>query len=184
MILTEERCYNLADTLADLALERKRIAAIDPFVSVVVLSGLAIIPLGWQLLMRRRIEWAFALVTLIAAFFVARSAFAYSLPSSILFAVGVAAGVRAIAFVIASRNPIAIVWLIAIVAFQAITLAVAVRYLLPLLPAVLLIVPQTRRTLAAISIAISLAVTIPVAIGEREAANCYRDFVNHMPKGQ
>ena len=101
--------------------------------------------------MRRRIEWAFALVTLIAGFFVARSAFAYSTPSSILFAIGVAAGVRAIAFVVASRNPIAIVWLIAIVGFQAITLAVAVRYLLPLLPAVLLIVPQTRRAIAVIA---------------------------------
>ena len=184
MIVSEERRYNLAHTFADLALEGKRIAAIDPFVSVVVLSGLAIVPIGWQLLMRRRIEWAFALVTLIAAFAVGRGEFGYSVSSSMLFALGVAAGVRAIAFVIASRNPIAIVWLVAIIGFQAVTLAVAVRYLLPLLPAVLLIVPQTRRALAAIAVAVSLAVAIPVAIAERESANCYRDFVAHMPKGQ
>ena len=108
--------------------------------------------------------------------------FAYSISSSVLFAIGVTAGVRALAFVIASRNPLAIVWLIAIVGFQAVTLAVAVRYLLPLLPAVLLIVPRARRAIAATAVVISLAVTIPVAVSERAAANCYRNFVAQMPK--
>lgn len=182
MVVSEERRYNLAHTFADLAIEGKRLAAIDPFVTVVVLTGLAVVPLGWQLLMRRRVEWIFAAVTLFAAFAVARWAFAYSWSSSILFAIGVAAGIRAIAFVIASRNPIAIVWLVAIVAFQAITLAIATRYLLTLLPAVLLIVPETRRALAIAAIAVSLAVTIPAAIAEQQAANCYRDFVRQMPK--
>ena len=182
MVVSEERRYNLAHTFADLAVEGKRMAAIDPFVSVVVLAGLAVIPLGWQLLMRRRIEWLFALVALFAAFGVAKWAFAYSLSASILFAIGVAAGIRAIAFVIASRNPLAIVWLVAIVGFQAITFAVATRYLIPLLPAVLLILPEVRRGLAIAAIAVSLAVAIPVAIGEMAAANCYRDFVAKMPK--
>ena len=182
LIVSEERRSNLAHTFADLAIEGKRIAAIDPFVSVVVLTGLAIVPLGWQLLMRRRIEWLLAIATFIAAFGVAEWAFGYSIASSILFAIGVAAGVRALAFVIASRNPLAIVWLIAIIGFQAVTLAVAVRYLLPLLPAVLLVIPSSRRAIAAAAIVISLAVAIPVAVAERAAANCYRDFVAHMPK--
>jgi 4-amino-4-deoxy-L-arabinose transferase-like glycosyltransferase len=182
LVVSEERRYNLAHTFADLAVEGKRMAAIDPFISVVVLAGLAVIPLGWQLLMRRRIEWLFALAALVAAFGVARWALASSISASILFAIGVAAGIRAIAFVIASRNPVAIVWLIAIIGFQAITFAVATRYLLPLLPAVLLIVPEVRRGLAIGAIALSLAVTIPVAIGELAAANCYRDFVAQLPR--
>ena len=181
MVVSEERRYNLAHTFADLAVEGKRMAAIDPFVSVVVLAGLAVIPLGWQLLMRRRIEWLFALAALLTSFGVARWAFGYSISASILFAIGVAAGIRAIAFVIASRNPVAIVWLVAIVGFQAITFAVATRYLIPLLPAVLMIVPETRRSLAALAVAISLIVAIPTAIAERAAADCYRDVVAQIP---
>lgn len=184
LIVSEERRYNLTNTFADLAVEGKRIAAIDPFLSVIVLTGLAIVPIGWQLLMRRRIEWVLAIATFAAALFVARASLDYSMPSAILFAIGVVAGVRALAFVLASRNPLAIVWLIAIVGFQAVTLAIAVRYLLPLLPAVLLIVPQVRRSIAVAAIVISLAVTIPVAVAERAAANCYRDFVAHLPKRQ
>src|SRR5207245_7660911 len=101
--------------------------------------------------------------------------------SAILSAIGVASGLRAIAFALGSRNPLVIVWLLAILGFQAITLAMGVRYLLPLLPAILLIVPKVRRGLAVAAVAVSLAVTIPVAIAERAAANCYRDFVARMP---
>ena len=181
LVVSEERKYNLAHTLADLAVEGKRMSAIDPIVGVVVLTGLAIVPLGWQLLMRRRFEWAMALVTVAVAFSVSRWMFAYPASSAILFAVGVAAGVRAMAFVLGSRNPLVIIWLVSILAFQAITLAVAVRYLLPLLPAILLIIPKVRRMIAVAAVAVSLAVTIPVAIAERAAANCYRDFVARMP---
>ncbi len=181
LIVSEERKYNLTHTFADLATEGKRMAAIDPLVSAVVLTGLVIVPLGWQLLLRRRYEWALAIVTGIVALFVARMMLDYPLSSAILFAIGVAAGVRAIAFAVGSRNPLVIVWVIAVLGFQAITLAVAVRYLLPVLPAVLLIIPRVRRVTALIAVAVSLAVSLPVAIAERAAANCYRDFVARLP---
>jgi len=182
LAVSEERRYNFAHMLADLAVEGKRMAAIDPFISLIVLTGLAVVPLGWQLFMRRRYEWAAAIVVLIAAFFVARSAFSYSISSSILFAIGVAAGIRAIALVLTSRNPLAIVWLVALLVFQAATFAVATRYLLPIVPAALLAMPRVRRALAIVAIAVSLVVTIPAAIGEKQAAECYRDFPSHMPQ--
>ncbi|HJT17033.1 MAG TPA: hypothetical protein VJ853_06590, partial [Thermoanaerobaculia bacterium] len=180
-IVSEERRSNFAHTLRDLAVEGKRMGAIDPFISVLVLAGLAVIPFGWQLLMRRRYEWALALVAALAAFFVAHSAFALPVPSSILFGIGIAAGIRVLAFVLGSRNPLAIVWLVAVLVFQAATFAVATRYLLPIVPAALLAIPRVRRGLAAAAIVVSLIVAIPAAIGEYGAANCYRDFSAKMP---
>jgi 4-amino-4-deoxy-L-arabinose transferase-like glycosyltransferase len=47
-IVSEERRSNLTYTLRDLAIEGKRLAAIDPFISVLVLTGLAVIPFGWR----------------------------------------------------------------------------------------------------------------------------------------
>src|SRR5581483_2870886 len=181
-IVSEERRSNLAHTLHDLAIEGKRLTAIDPFISVLVLTGLAVIPFGWQLLMRRRYEWALALVAALAAFFVAHSAFAYPTGSAILFGIGIAAGIRVLAFVLGSRNPLAIVWLVAVLAFQAATFAVATRYLLPIVPAALLTIPRVRRALAVAAVALSLIVAIPAAIAEYGAANCYRDFIAHMPR--
>ena len=136
-VVSEERKYNLMHTFADLAIEGKRASAIDPVINSIVLAGLVIVPLGWQLLLRRRYEWALALGTAAIVLFVARMQFGYSLSSAILFVIGIAAGIRAIVFALGSRNALVIVWVISVLAFQAITFGVAVRYLLPLLPAVL-----------------------------------------------
>src|SRR5438105_1689070 len=116
-VVSEERKYNLMHTFADLAIEGKRASAIDPLISTIVLTGLVIVPFGWQLLLRRRYEWALALGTAVIVLFVARMQFGYSLSSAILFAIGIAAGIRAIVFALGSRNALVIVWVISVLAF-------------------------------------------------------------------
>jgi len=181
LVVSAERKANLMHTIADLAVAGKRPSAIDPWITAIVLIGLVIVPIGWQLLVRRRFEWILAIATTAVAFFVAIQEFDYPISSAILFAIGVTAGVRAIAFTLALKNPLAIVWLVAVVIFQVITRGVAVRYLLPLLPAMLLVVPRGRRWLAITAIVVSLAVALPLAFAERASANCYRDFVARLP---
>jgi 4-amino-4-deoxy-L-arabinose transferase-like glycosyltransferase len=177
-VVSNERRFNLAHTLADLAKRGRHFDITDSLIALIVVTGLAVVPMGWQFVAARGREWVIALSAGLIALAIALLRLDYSPASTIFFALGVAFGVRAIAAVLAERSVIAWVWLASVVAFQLITIFIGVRYVFPLLPAVLLLTPAARtiaRPLAFIGIALSACVAISIAIGDSEAANCYRD---------
>jgi 4-amino-4-deoxy-L-arabinose transferase-like glycosyltransferase len=181
--LAAERNLNIQETLADLARRGMHFSAADTIVSMVVITGLAIVPIGWQLVASRGRDWVIALVAGVAAFAIAFLRLDYPLSSALLLALGVAFGVRAFAAVFAERAVVAWVWIASVVAFQIITIFIGVRYVFPLLPAILLLTPATRtivRPLAMLAIALSACLAVAIAIGDAEAANCYRHAANKL----
>jgi len=175
--LAAERKLNIEQTLADLAKRGMHFSVADTIVSLVVITGLAVVPIGWQLVAARGREWVIALVAGAAAFAIALLRLDYTLSSALLFALGIAFGIRAFAAVLAERAIVAWVWIASVVAFQIITIFIGVRYVFPLLPAILLLTPAARtiaRPLAMLGVALSACLAIAIAIGDAEAAGCYR----------
>ncbi|HEV7426193.1 MAG TPA: glycosyltransferase family 39 protein [Thermoanaerobaculia bacterium] len=175
--LAAERKLNIEETLADLAKRGMHFSIADTIVSLVVITGLAIVPIGWQFVAARRRDWVIALVAGAAAFAIALLRLDYTLSSALLFAFGIAFGVRTFAAVIAERAVIAWVWIASVVAFQIVTIFISVRYVFPLLPVILLLLPATRtivRPLTMLGVALSACLAIAIAIGDADAASCYR----------
>jgi 4-amino-4-deoxy-L-arabinose transferase-like glycosyltransferase len=181
--LAAERKLNIEETLADLAKRGMHFSAADTIVSMLVITGLAIVPIGWQLVAAQGRDWVIALAGSVAAFAIAFLRLDYPLSSALLLALGVAVGVRAFAAVFAERAVIAWVWIASVVAFQIITIFIGVRYVFPLLPAILLLTPSTRtivRPLAMFAIVLSACLAVVIAIGDAEAANCYRHAADKL----
>jgi 4-amino-4-deoxy-L-arabinose transferase-like glycosyltransferase len=178
LIVSNERRLNIEQTLADLAKRGMHFTIADTIVSLVAVTGLAVVPAGWQFVAPRGKDWIIAMVAGSAALATALLRLDYLPSSALLLAVGVAFGVRAFAAVLAERAVIAWVWIASVVAFQIITIFIGVRYVFPLLPAILLLTPATRtiaRPLALLGVVLSGCLAVTIAIGDAEAANCYRD---------
>jgi 4-amino-4-deoxy-L-arabinose transferase-like glycosyltransferase len=181
--LAAERRLNIHQTLADLSKRGMHFSAADTIVSMVVITGLGIVPVGWQFVARRRGDWAIALGAGVVAFATAFLRLEYPLSSALLLALGVGFGMRAFAAVFAERAVIAWVWIASVIAFQIVTVFISVRYVFPLLPAILLLTPATRtivRPLAIWGIALSACLAVAIAIGDAEAASCYRDVAARL----
>jgi 4-amino-4-deoxy-L-arabinose transferase-like glycosyltransferase len=176
-VVSNERRFNLEQTLADLAKRGMHFGVTDTVISMVVITGLAVVPIGWQFVASRGKEWVIALSAGLVAFAIALLRLDYSPMSTLLFALGVAFGVRAFAAVLAERSIVPAVWLASVIAFQLITIFIGVRYVFPLLPAILLLTPAARSLslpLARAGIVLSALFAIAIAIGDAQAANCYR----------
>jgi 4-amino-4-deoxy-L-arabinose transferase-like glycosyltransferase len=179
VVVSNERRFNLANSIADLAKRGLHFSILDTVISLVVITGLAVVPIGWQFVAARGREWVLAMSAGFVALAIALLRLEYSTTSTILFALGVAFGVRAFLAVLAERAVIAWAWLGSVVAFQFITIFIGVRYVFPLLPAILLMTPAARslaRPLAMFGIALSACIAIAIAIGDAQAANCYREI--------
>jgi 4-amino-4-deoxy-L-arabinose transferase-like glycosyltransferase len=181
--LAAERKLNMEETLTDLAKRGMHFSIADTIVSLIVITGLAVVPIGWQFVAARGRDWVIAMVAAVAAFAIALLRLDYTLSSALLLALGVAFGVRAFAAVFAERAVIAWVWVGSVVAFQIITVFIGVRYVFPLLPAILLLIPATRtivRPMAMLGVMLSACLAVAIAIGDAEAASCYRDVANRL----
>lgn len=182
-VVSNERRFNLAHSIADLAKRGLHFSIVDTVISLIVITGLAVVPIGWQFVAARGREWVIAMTAGFVALAIALLRLEYSTTSTILFALGVAFGVRAFLAVLAERAVIAWVWLASVVAFQLITIFIGVRYVFPLLPAILLLTPATRsfaRPAAMFGVALSACVAVAIAVGDAQAANCYRELATKL----
>jgi 4-amino-4-deoxy-L-arabinose transferase-like glycosyltransferase len=176
-VVSNERRFNLEQTLADLAKRGMHFGVVDTVISLLVITGLAIVPIGWQFVAARGKDWVIALCAGLVALAIALLRLDYSPASTILFALGIAFGVRAFAAVLAESAVVPAVWLASVIAFQLITIFIGVRYVFPLLPAILLLTPAARsitRPLAQFGLVLSACIAVAIAIGDAEGANCYR----------
>lgn len=172
LVVSEERRQNIVKTLADLAAHGQHISVSDLVVSVLTITGLAVVPLGWQLLVRgSRITWIVAGAAGILGGILGRD---------ILLGVGIAFGLRVLLEAMTAKRWLALAWIVAVLAFQGVTILIAVRYLLPLVAGALLLLPRERTRASYIAIAVSLLLALGVAIGDAKHAACYRDFARTL----
>jgi hypothetical protein len=165
LVVAEARRLNIAQTLADLAAQGQHIGACDLLISILTITGLAIVPIGWQLLARGAAwTWIIPAVAGIAT---------AALSRDLLLGAGVLFGLR---LFLTARRPLAVVWILAVLVFQGVTILIAVRYLLPLAPAAVLLADNARPTVRALSVALSTLLAFGVAVGDARHAACYRDF--------
>jgi hypothetical protein len=172
LVVSEERRQNVVHTLADLAARGQHIGMSDLLVSILTITGLAVVPLGWQLLVRgSRLTWILAIAAGIAGGLLGRD---------VLLGVGIAFGARVLLEAITAKRWLALAWIFAVLAFQGVTILIAVRYLLPLVVGALLLLPRERTWRAYAAIAVSLLLALGIAIGDAQHAACYRDFARTL----
>lgn len=172
LVVSEERRQNVLHTLADLARRGQHVGLSDLALSILTITGLAVVPLGWQFLVRSsRSVWLITAVAGVLAAVVGRD---------LLLGVGVALGTHVLLEVLMAKRWLALAWIVAVLAFQGVTILIAVRYLLPLVAGALLVLPAaaTRRAWAAV--AISLLLAVGVAIGDAQHADCYRNVAKTL----
>lgn len=109
---------------------------------------------------------------------------AYGLSAAIGFRFAVVCGVIAFGWFRERSldDALLLAWVAIVVWFQFGLLFASVRYLLPILPAVILLVLRHRlvdpnRRVARVGLAACLALTLSIAIGDAKTANLYRRFV-------
>lgn len=168
LVVSEERRQNVIHTLADLAARGQHGGGLDLVISMLTIVGLAVVPVGWQIVTR---GWW---ITCIAG-----AVFAL-VSGNVLVGFGIAFGLHVLVALIVSKRWLALAWIVAVLAFQGVTILLAVRYLLPLVAGALLLMPNERtwRTYAAVAISAVLAVS--VAAGDAQHAACYRDVAKSL----
>lgn len=172
LVVSEERRQNIVQTLADLAAHGQHIGVSDLVVSVLTITGLAVVPIGWQLLVRgSRVAWIIAAAAGVLGAVIGRD---------VLLGIGIAFGLRVLLEAVTAKRWLALAWIVAVLAFQGVTILIAVRYLLPLVAGALLLLPRERTRASYVAIAISLLLALGVAIGDAKHAACYRDFANTL----
>jgi len=137
--------------------------------------------------------WRGSLAVFVATALMGYFAFGYPVRPAILFGMSVAISVHFLILVLLQIGPamkrqdgitvLLIFWIILVIAFQFKLIFTSVRYLLPLLPAVVLLLLRVRasgwpgspvfRALSVFSVVLSLS----VAIGDAAIANVYRRFL-------
>lgn len=138
-------------------------------------------------------DWRGSLAVFILTALLGFLAFGYPVRPALLFGISVAISIHFLILVLLQIGPamrrqdgitvLLVFWILLVLAFQFKLIFTSVRYLLPLLPAVVLLLLRVRpseskysvlfRALAVISVVLSLS----VAIGDAAIANVYRRFV-------
>lgn len=178
LVVSEERRQNIASTLAHFAQQGQHVTAVDLVVSILTIAGLAVAPIGWQLLVRSSwVTWMVSVLAGGAGFALARE---LPLSSRLLLGAGVVLGLRIFIAAVAGKRWLALVWIAAVLVFQGVTILIAVRYLLPIVAGVLLLLPRELTPRAYAAIAISLLLALGIAIGDASHAACYRETANAL----
>jgi hypothetical protein len=178
LVVGEERRQNIISALGYFSRRGQHVGATDLMVSILTIIGLAVVPLGWHLVVRSsRITW---LVSLILGGTLA--AFAHDLPisSRLLMVAGIALGLRVLVAAVVGKRWLGLVWIVAVLLFQGATILIAVRYLLPIVAGALLMIPGSRSARLYPAIGISLLLALAVAVGDARHAACYRDTANQL----
>ncbi len=167
LVVSDERRQNILHTLSDLAARGQHVGVSDLALSILTITGLAVVPVGWQLLVRgSRASWLIAALAGVLSALLGRD---------LLLGVGVALGVRIFLEAATARRWLALAWIAAVIAFQGVTILIAVRYLLPLVAGALLLLPAEATRRAWLAVAVSVVLAVSVAIGDAQHADCYRN---------